>query len=217
VNDKACIETSDKNQPSRLAPYGLESKEIFDHPLTIPPNTQMLLSAERVKEAHPALVRLEPKTIDDVKKWIGVPDEVGAKRACCCKLPASIPGVGSASEIRQLDPNARRALQDIADEYVNGDSRRVTAYKPVLNYLVDRSWVNIFLIRQDIDIHNGAVLTVGANIKVLWARNIRIWKGGLLKIKGKAKIDCVSITGNYSGVVNFSDLAVFGNLLIKEG
>jgi hypothetical protein len=215
VNDKSCIETSQKNEPARLAPYGLESKEVFDHPLTVPPDTRMLLSTERVKEGHPALVRLQPKTIDDVKKWIGVPDELGAKRSCSCKLPSSIPGVGSASEIRQLHPGARRALQDIAEEYVHGDSRRVAAYKPYLNYLVDRSWINIVIL-PDIDIYNGAVLTIGSSIKVLWARNIRIWKGGLLKITGNAKIDCASIQGEYTGIIHISDIAVFGNLLIQE-
>jgi hypothetical protein len=211
VDDKAC------NEADRLAVYGLQSKQPFDQPLTIPPDTRMRLSAERVKEDHPALARLQPKTIDDVKKWIGVPDELGAKRACGCKLPAALPGVGSARELRQLDPNVLRALHEVADEYVHGDSRRVAAFKPILDYLVDRSWINIILLRPDIDIYGGAVLTVASNIKVLWAGNIRIWRGGLLKITGNTKIDCLSITGDHTtSIIQLVDTAVFGDLLIKE-
>jgi hypothetical protein len=217
VDDKALKEVDRRSEASRLAVYGLESKQPFDQPLTIPAETRMLLSAEGVKDDHPALVRLQPKTIDDVKRWIGVPDALGAKRSCSCKLPSAIPGVASAAELRQLNPNARRALNDLAYEYVHGDSRRVAAYKPMLDYLVDRSWIHIVLIRNDIDIHSGAVLTVGASIKVLWAGHIRIWKGGLLKITGDTKIDCLSITGEYFGIVQLYDTAVFGRLLTMEG
>jgi hypothetical protein len=213
MDEKDCRDV----EADRLAVYGLESKQLFDHPLTIPPDTRMRLSPERVKEDHPALIRLQPKTIDDVKKWIGVPDQLGAKRACGCKLPAAIPGVGSARELRQLDPNVLRSLHDVANEYVHGDSRRVSVFKPILDHLVDRSWINIILIRPDIDIYGGAVLTVDASVKVLWARNIRIWRGGLLRITGDTKIDCVSITGDHTaGIIQLVDTAVFGGLLIKE-
>src|SRR5437879_34388 len=77
MDEKDCRDEAD-----RVAVYGHEPKDLFDHPLTIPPDTRWRLTAERVKEGHPALVRLQPKTIDDVKKWIGVSDEQGAKRAC---------------------------------------------------------------------------------------------------------------------------------------
>ena len=74
-------------------------------------------------------------------------------------------------------------------------------YKSVLDPLVDRAIITSVFIRLDIDIHKGAVLEIGRDIKVLFARHIRIFRGGLLKVTGSAKIDCVSITGNLLDVV----------------
>ena len=220
MNQKTCddspAERGDGNDERRAAVYGLKPDQLFDHTLIVPANQHMRLSGERVKEDHPALRRLHPKSIDDVKRWIGVPDELGARRACSCKLPAAVPGAESASDLRRGDPKALRAAYEVAHEYVHGDSRRVAAYKPFLDKLVDRSWISIILLRPDIDIYNGAVLEVGSDIKVLFARHIRIWKGGLLKIRGDVKIDCVSITGNYHGIVQAFDAALFGRLLRRE-
>jgi hypothetical protein len=194
----------------------MRADELFDHPLVVPDDTHLRLSTDRLKEAHPAVRRLYPKTIDDVKRWIGVPDTIGAKRSCGCSLPAGIPGLESGSELRKQDDRVLRSAYALADEYVHGDSRRVAAYKPILDMLVERSWINIFALRQDIDIYKGAVFEVGSDIKVLWAAHIRIWKGGLLKVTGNAKIDCLSITGNYTGLIKVVDTAVFGRLLSKE-
>jgi hypothetical protein len=212
VDDSASNETEMK----RAAVYGLEPTQLFDHPLDIPPYARMRLAA--AERAPAALVRLVPKTIDDVKRWIGVPDELGAKRACGCKLPSAVPSAGSAADIAALPGSMRRALYELAYQYVYGDSRPVAAFKPVLNYFVDQSWINLFAIRQDINIYDHAVLTVGANIKVLYARNIYIWEGGLLKVTDDAKIDCVSIIGHHRGPVVFSPISVFGNLItVEEG
>jgi hypothetical protein len=123
-------------------------------------------------------------------------DHVGAKRTCCGVPPPGIPGVESSSDFRKLDLEQRRAVRDLAEEYVHGDSRRVASYKSVLNHLVDRAVISGVFLRNDIDIHRGAVLEVGKDIKVLFARHIRIYRGGLLKITGNAKVDCVTISGN---------------------
>lgn len=203
-------------EAKRLAPYGLEPDQVLNHSLIIPAGARMRLDAPNAKAGHPAVFRREPKSIDDVKRWIGVHDELGAKRACGCSLPSALPAAKSASDLRRADPAVLQSLYGVADEYVNGDSRRVAAYQPILNQLVDRSWINFFMIRHDIDILNGSVLTVGSNIKVLWAANIRIWKGGLLKFVGNAKVDCLSIVGNYSGTHRIIDNTVFNGVLTLE-
>lgn len=184
---------------SRLAVYGLAPSDVLDDPLVIGPCKHVRLSGYGDKMDHRGLVRLKPKSLDDVKRWIGVPDEVGAKRACGCEMPSAIRGGGSPAEFRKLDVAMRRTMYDLAYEYVHGDSRRVAAYKPHLNVIVNRAVITGVFFRQDIDIYNGAVLEVGADIKILFARHIRIWVGGLLRITGDAKIDCVSITGEVTG------------------
>jgi hypothetical protein len=216
MDDKARKEDDCGPEADRLANYGLDPEKVFDQPMTIPADARMVLTSEKAKEGHPALVRLEPKNIDDVKRWIGVPDDVGAKRGCSCKLPSAVPGVASASELGRLHPEVRKSLYDLAHEYVHGDSRRVAAHKPTLDYLVDRSWINVVAIRKDIDIHKGAVLTIGHDIRVLFARHIRIWQGGLLRIVGDSKIDCLSIVGEYVGIIGPYDASLFDSVLLRE-
>jgi hypothetical protein len=126
-----------------------------------------------------------------------VPDQLGAKRACSCILPTEIPSVTSTHDYRELSANSRHSMHQLAYEYVHGDSSRVAVYKPLLDYMLDRAFINGFFLRQDIDIHDNAVLELGADIKLLYARHIRIWPTGQLKIVGDSKIDCVSIKGNY--------------------
>jgi hypothetical protein len=208
-----------KSEAERFAVYGLDPKEVLDKPLAIPPDTRMVLSAEKLKEPHPALKKLEPKDIKDVKRWIGVPDEIGMKRAPAFKLPSRVPAVDSPKDLRRLAPEEQISLRQLAHEYVHGDSRRVAAFTPVLNQLVIGSWINVFAIRQDVHIHNGAVLTIGASVKVLLAANIYIWAGGQLRVvpPGPAKVDCYSITGNYTGVIHHVfDTMAFDRLISKE-
>ncbi len=201
MKEKPGKEADNGDDERRLAVYGLKPSDILDDPLVIGPCKHVLLSGDGDKTDHPGLVRLSPKNLDDVKRWIGVPDEVGAKRACGCELPSAIPGVGSRAEFRKMDVAMRRSMYLLAYEYVHGDSRRVAAYKPTLDFIVDRAVITGIFIRQDIDIHDGAVLEIGTGITILYARHIRIWVGGLLKLTGGATIDCVSITGDVTGNV----------------
>lgn len=181
---------------NRLAPYGIDAKQLLAERLVIAPNTHVRLSAADAKRGSPGLVELRPKDIDDVKRWIGVRDDVGARRACACALPAEVPSAASPAAFRKLPASARKAVRDMAFEYVHGDSSRVAAYKNLINHLLDGALIHGIFLREDIDIYNGAVLEVGGDIKVLYARNIRIWRGGQLKINGGVKIDCVSIVGD---------------------
>jgi len=205
-------EASPGNEEKRAAVYGLGVKDLHDVPLIIPPGKHVRLEPER-GAGEPGYARLEPKSIDDVKRWIGVPDEIGAKRCGCHMLPPEVPGVASAGELRKLDTTTQRAIRDIANEYVNGDSRRVLAYKPLLAHLIDRAYIVGVFLRQDIDIYNGSVLEIGKSVKILFARHIRIWRGGLLKISGNAKIDCVSINGDITGVFQAIDKIAIGRLM----
>jgi hypothetical protein len=188
-------------EDKRLAVYGLDPRVLLEESLVIPPNTHVRLSGTEGKERFPGLVHLEPQTIDDVKQWIGVRNELGAKRACGCEMPAVVPAASSPAEFRRLKATDRQMIYDLAHEYVHGDSSRVAAYKPLIDHLIDKASIIGIFLRQDIDIYSGAVLEVAANVKILYARHIRIWKGGQLKLRGSVKIDCVSITGNLTHAV----------------
>jgi hypothetical protein len=213
MQEQVCKDPERGNEESRAAVYGLKPSDLIDEPLVVPPGKHLLLQPDK-GEGGQGYVRLDPKDLDDVKRWIGVPDEVGAKRSCCAELPAEIPGLASAGDLRRQDPKTQRAIHDLAYQYVHGDARRLVAYKPVLNHLIDRAYVIGVFLRQDIDIHNGSVLEIGKSVKILFARHVRIWRGGLLKVSGDAKIDCVSITGDVTGAIHHIDkVALIGRVL----
>lgn len=199
--DKTALEgqdtgTNDAREEKRARVYGLGLKDLLDESIIVGPGKYVRLSGSGLKWEGPGLARLQPKGIDDVKRWIGVPDELGAKSSCCREPAAELPGIANPGDIRKLDVTSQRALRDLASQYVHGDSRRVAKYRDVLAHLVDRAVINGIFLRPDIEIHKGAVLEIGRDIKILFARHIRIWRGGLLKLTGDTKIDCVSITGN---------------------
>ncbi len=200
MKKKDCSD-SEPEAPDRLKRYGLEASEDVGDALVVEEGEHIRLFADGRDDPGPGRIRLEPKSMDDVKRWIGVPDELGARRSGKCRLPAEIPGLESSSDLRKLDPSSRLNLQDLAHEFVHGDSRPLKSYEPLLMKLLDRSWIVGWYFRKDIDIYPGAVLEVGGGTKVLFARHIRIWTGGTLKVTGDATIDCVSIRGNYMEVV----------------
>lgn len=211
MTEKPCKDTDKKSRreekdesfelEKRAAVYGLSTKELLDEDLVIPPGRKVVIDGEH--RSQQGVVTLTPKSIDDVKNWIGVPDDTAAKQSCCSPLPTSnLQAVSSAAELRKLEPEAARNLRGIANAYVNGDLRRVANYKPVLEYLLDRANITGIFLRRDIDIHRGATLEIGRNNRVLFARHIRIWTGGRLIIRGDAKIDCVSITGGVTFTVD---------------
>jgi hypothetical protein len=194
-------ERDDAREEKRAQVYGVQLKELLEHSIVVGPGKYVRLSGLSIRSEQPGLVRLRPKDLDDVKRWIGVSDELGAKRSCCTRLPAEVPAIAGAGDIRKLDPQSQLELHNLAEEYVHGDSRQLVAYKRTLDHLVDRAIISGAFTRQDIDIHTGAVLEIDRDLKILFARHIRIWRGGLLKLKGPTKIDCVSITGNLPNFV----------------
>lgn len=183
------------DEKKRLAPYGIGWNQVLPGGLSVPPRKRLVLSTDRAQCKDTGYVYLEPKTMDDVKRWIGVPDEVAAKRVCPPPCPTMGSFVEGSSELRNLTTEQVRALHEVGRTFVYGDSRRVAAHRDTLSaLLVDAIIIGVF-VRKDIDIYPSAELVIGADVKVLWARHIRIWNGGALRVMGDAKVDCVSITG----------------------
>jgi len=207
---------NDAREAKRAAVYGLQLDHMWDQSIVVSAGKSVRLSGLERTTTERGLVRLQPKDLHDVKRWIGVPDELAGKRSCCNALPAELPGLASAKDYRRLDANAQKAVRDLAHEYVYGDSRRVAPYKSILDAVVDRATVTGIFVRQDIEIHTGAVLEIAKNVKVLFARHIRIWRGGLLRLKGATKVDCVSITGGLQSIaVTLDHLPPFATYFVE--
>jgi hypothetical protein len=176
----------------RLKPYGLAPEDVFQEDLIAPPNQVLHLSSDRGQTEAQGIVTLQPRSIDDVKRWIGVPDEV-ARRRRPREEPAAISLVGGPSEIRNLRQPQLRGLYQAGEAYVHGDSSAVASYKGSLDQLVvDARIIGVF-VRQDVNVYG--VLELGDDVKLLWARNVRIWPSGSIRLLGNSKIDCLAIEG----------------------
>ncbi len=183
------------DEKKRLDPYGISWDNVLPSGLAVPPGKTLRLSTNGKKNQEKGYASLVPKDIDDVKRWIGVPDKVAAKRRCTYELPGGASFVEKVSDLRNLTSADLRALHAIGHEYVHGDSTQVEGFRGALNVFVDGAVIHGAFIREDIDVYPRSVLIVGRDLRVLYARHIRIWEGGTIRIEGDARIDCVSIEG----------------------
>jgi len=181
----------------RLKPYGVTAAQALGEPIIVPPDKVLSLGLSDLKQAKAGIVQLKPKTISDVKQWIGVKDEVGRKRPV-----AAMPQITSLtlSDDRTLalrNQADSRGVHQLAEMYVLGDSAAVKHLEPAINkLLIDASILGIFSI-HDIDVYG--TLNIDPSVRVLVARNIRIWGKGVIRVRGQVKIDAVSITGAARG------------------
>lgn len=208
-----------KTAATRLAAYGLAEADAFSDSLVVPEGKSLTLSAPAAGQTKAGYVTLQPKTIDDVKRWIGVPDNVGKRRSFPAVQTSRLAFVGDEAPGATLSKAQRVSLRDIADQYVNGDSSSLTHYSVSISQILNKAIINGLFFLKDVDVLPNAELKLAANLKVFSANNIRIWKGGRIRILGHMKVDCASIVGNYTApkiplVINTSlllgDLSNFG-------
>jgi hypothetical protein len=169
----------------------------------VPQGKSLLLSEPPAGQKKAGYVMLTPKTIDDVKSWIGVPNSVGQRR----KFPSpSAADLAVLSVRTPLTDGRVQSLQNLAYQYVYGDSTVLTQHSAAISQILQivaakasiSGFTGIYLF-QDVDVLENAELKLAANLKVFFADNIRIWKGGRITLLGNIKIDCSSIVGDYTG------------------
>jgi len=178
---------------ARLKPFGLVATKVpLTNNLEVPVNQTVTLDAADQKLAK-QVTRLTPKTIDDVKAWVGVPDAAFAHPVTPITTPSTVLPVHDA-----YTPDQTATLYAVARNYIFGHSSAVSpAQIPALN-----SWlksiagsINIILF-QDIHVAANAKLVVNPSIAILFARYITIDQGGVIQIKcTHGSINCARITG----------------------
>jgi len=185
---------------SRLSTYGLTAADAFSEDVVVPEGMSLTLSAPPAGEDSSGYITLRPQTIDDVKRWIGVPDEVGRRREFSCEPVSELALVDSPADFAKLAQSQRQSLRELAKRYVYGDSAVLSQYKTTLSHLLEDAFIQGIVLGADVDVLPGAQLQIAANLKVFVARRVRIWTGGRIKLLGDTKIDCASIVGKYTGL-----------------
>lgn len=176
----------------RLEPYGISEEQLYPEDLVVLPGKRLHVTAARQRKTQ-GFVELRPQSIDDVKRWIGVPDEIGRQRQCATQCVESFSMTADPEALRSLRGGRLRGLHRLADTYVYGDSAQVAQQRHLLDGLLLDAWIIGLFVRRDIDVYG--LLELGPDVRLLWARHIRIWPHGELRILGNTKVDCVSVEG----------------------
>lgn len=181
---------------ARLQRYGVSPEQALTEPLIVPPRKILEVSVEQLADKKRGMVELRPKSIAQVKEWIGIPNSVARR------YPRELPRLtnvrlGPPEVSRARTPALNRNLYQLAKAFVHGDSEGLDHYIPILDkLLVEATIVGIFLL-SDIDVYG--TLDIAPSLKVLLARDVRIWGDGVIRFHGAGKIDCVSIQGKRKG------------------
>lgn len=183
---------------THLAQYGLKEADGFPEALVVPEGKSLTLSAPASGEKRVGYVMLAPKTIDEVKRWIGVPDNVGKRRTFPVNTKSDLAMVDSQSTFAALSKSQRVSLRTLAYQYVQGDLTQLAHLSQSISQILANATIGGLYLLKDIDVMPNSELKLAANLKVLFANNIRIWKGGTIRILGHIKMDCASIIGEYT-------------------
>lgn len=194
---------------TRLKELNLSATRIKPADLEVPANKTVVLSASDAS-LKKNLAYLEPKTINDLKRWIGIPDQAFAHVPAAAtshrvvlhsseRVDAiSAAAINAAILIQPSEvfqPNQIVALQGFARDYLFGHSASISPQQiPALDAWVLQQKIKIpILLFRDIHVAAGAVLDV--KTKVLFANNITIDRGGLIKMGNQSSINAAGVRG----------------------
>jgi hypothetical protein len=177
---------------TRLAVYGLDAAKLQLTDLQVEAGQELVLTNDD-HHATNQFVTLTPKTINDVKSWIGTPDSAFAHPITPVTRPATvIPALQEFTAVQHTD------LHSLSQSFVLGHSDTIAASQiPALNAWLVSINPQIFLFHyQDITVKAGATLTLASAVHVLFARNVTIEHTGRVVVKANhCKVDAARITG----------------------
>jgi hypothetical protein len=192
---------------TRLASYGLAEATTPLEDLQVTGTTTYALSASNQAAAKRMHV-LRPSSLDDLKKWIGLPSTAAAPThvsSIASVLPRNaIANVNAAVDLRKALPATLTrdhvdALYAAAHQYVmtNNHGLEATAVGNVNKWLVALKPQIIVWLYRDIHVAAGAKLLLNTSHSVLFARHIEVEKTGQIQVKAAiTKIDCAGFKGH---------------------
>ncbi len=174
----------------RLERYGLTPQTAKLTKLTLKDGERLALDYR--KHRHPDHFKvLQPKGIQDLKRWVGsAPDAFGHDAPRFGPLPPISSGrLTQGVNLGQADQDA---LQALAREYIYGNVRAVTQFESLLDGYVSRLASTIFVpifFYDVVTIYDGSTLTLGNGSSVLFCDELRVQTDGVLSIVADATVD----------------------------
>jgi hypothetical protein len=149
-----------------------------------------------------------PQTIDEVRELIGITAEVPHEHVACCHTPDVLASrLVTPGDLEAKDDATRHLARDLAHAagraYVRGISTvGLEQWKAVLDKYVVIGGAIIYILKLgDIDIANGATLTLSANTHGLYANHITIHGSGRIVCQRDVTIRSTSLQGIIPPVV----------------
>jgi hypothetical protein len=171
----------------RLKVYGIEVRADEIQPLHVPPHEKLVLDSDRYRDTR-AFRILKPRSINDLKRWIGAPDGAFGH-----DQPRFGPAPRVDVERLKGEPTQEvaTALRAIAREYIHGNARAVAQYEPTLTrYLLSREAIAISIFFFNVvTINAGATLEIGRGSNVFACDELRIHRDGTLLVVGEVRAD----------------------------
>lgn len=173
----------------RLAKYGIDASKTEIGELNVPANTTLALNHQNDREKR-GFKMLQADTITKVKEWIGSDDaRFGHDRAVYGPLPdpKHLRRLDDDNiDLRELDSDEVRAVTALAREYIEGNSKAVARYEPVLSKAIkvglhDAIAKFPLYFYRVVTIGPGATLEVGNGSAIFSCDELRIHKTGKLK------------------------------------
>jgi len=197
---------------TRLEVYGISPSAVQLPDLEVPAEQQTILRSDDAKLSRQT-VKLVPKSIDDVKRWVGVPNSaftLPSQPHLQPMLRTALPISSNLPTLTHLQPVLEPiipvherytpaedvTLRNLAVSYVYGHTATVSAAQlPALN-----KWISVIAPYIPIilwnDIHVGAGATLVVYYSILFAHYITIDAGGKIQMKiSKSYINCAGIKG----------------------
>jgi hypothetical protein len=157
------VPASERTRAHRLKPYGLDGR-VEPRELVIERGDTTTLDFKRFHDRR-SFVVLEPKSVDDLKRWVGAPDAAFLDDFARYGPPPTMRELSKPSS--SLDPADHAAWRAIAREYIHGNSSVVSQHKDVLDRQLAgfASQVAVFFFSV-VTTNAGATLTIGQNSNV---------------------------------------------------
>lgn len=187
----------------RLKVYGLSEQQVQLQDFRVAEGQRQVLTGDD-PQLRTHVVQLRPQSVEQLKSWIGVPDEALTHLRPVASGDAPARVFHPLPE--ELTADDHSALHIATRNFVFGNSATVGVSAPSLSEWVTRigALLNQYLFR-DIEVAANAQLIIAPDVFVLFARYITVHPTGKILVRGTStRIDCAGFTDGvrHLGVVN---------------
>lgn len=178
----------------RLKIYGLTEQQVQLQDLKVAEGQQQVLTGD-APEIRQHVVQLRPQSVEQLKSWVGVPDDaVGHLRAVSSASASAMVFHPLPDELTAGD---HAALHSLAHNFVFGNSTSLAEVHAasLSDWLQRIGTVINQVIYRDIEVAARAQLIVAPDVFVLFARYITVHPTGKILLRGTAtRIDCAGFS-----------------------